>query len=255
MAQESKYAVIVCTLLVGAVLCAQDASQPAQRPNEAQGVQFQWPQVQGPQNLALVLDCSARAERRFESLRRAAVESVKHLTETDVVSVVVYDDHASVLVPAQTAKNLEAVIAKLEALKPRGDAALFAGLSAAAEELRKNRDDKFTNRMFVLNASPGNVGPHSEGELWNYVDALAKENIRVLFAGMMRRGGPGVEGRPGGFRGRFGNGRSGGFGTRGFGPPRMRLPRRQSEDNNGDNSSPVNEDKISNRPATQPPSQ
>ena len=99
------------------------------------------------------------------------------------------------------------------------------------QELRKNKDGKFTNRMFVLNASLGNVGPHSEGELWDFVDALAKENMRVFFTGMMRRGGPGGEGRSGGFRGR---GWPGAFGARGFGPNRMRIPRRQPEAKEGE---------------------
>ena len=223
---------IACVLLVGAALCAQDASQTNSPPQNVQQVpQFQWPQFQGPQNLAIVIDCSAAAERRFDFLRRAAVESLRRLADTDIVSVVVYSDHASVLAPAQAAKNREELIEKLETLKPRGEAALFAGISAAAEELRKNKDGKFTNRMFVLNASLGNVGPHSEGELWDFVDALAKENMRVFFAGMMRRGGPGGEGRSGGFRGR---GWPGGFGARGFGPNRMRIPRRQPEAKEGE---------------------
>lgn len=220
---------IACVLLVGAALCAQDASQTNSPPQNVQQVpQFQWPQFQGPQNLAIVIDCSAAAERRFDFLRRAAVESLRRLADTDIVSVVVYSDHASVLAPAQAAKNREVLIERLNTLKPRGEAALFAGISAAAEELRKNKDGKFTNRMFVLNATSGTVGPHRELELWDIADALAKENMRVFFAGMKRRGGPGGEGRPGGFRGR---GRPGGFGARGFGPYRMRIPRRQPEAN------------------------
>ena len=231
MAKINRSVMIVFALLVGAALCAQDASQTNSPPQTAQGPQFPWPQFQGPQNLAIVIDCSARAERRFEFLRRAAVESLRRLADTDIVSVVVYNDHASVLVPAQQAKNRAEIMECIQELKPRGDAALFAGISAAAEELRKNKDGKFTNRMFVLNASLGNVGPHSEGELWDFVDALAKENMRVFFAGMMRRGGPGGEGRSGGFRGREW---PGGFGARGFGPNRMRIPRRQPEAKEGE---------------------
>ncbi|MBR6732761.1 MAG: VWA domain-containing protein [Kiritimatiellae bacterium] len=231
MAKINRSAMIVCAFLVGTALCAQDASQTNSLPQTAPGPQFPWPQFQGPQNLAIVIDCSARAERRFEFLRRVAVESLRRLADTDIVSVVVYNDHASVLVPAQEAKNRAEIMENIQELKPRGDAALFAGISAAAEELRKNKDGKFTNRIFVLNASLGNVGPHSEGEMWDFADALAKENMRVFFAGMMRRGRPGGEGRSGGFRGR---GRPGGFGVRGFGPNRMRIPRRQSEVREGE---------------------
>lgn len=227
----NKYVMIVSALLAGVAPCAQDASQTNSAPRDAKRPQFQWPQFSGPQNFAIVLDCSSMAERRFDALRRVAAEGVRRLAETDIVSVVVYGDHASVLVPAQPATNREAVVERLAALKPRGEAALFAGLSAAAEELRKNKDGKFTSRMLVLNASSGNVGPHGEGVLWDFADALAKENMRVFFAGMMRRGGYGGEGRPGGFRGR---GWPGGFGPRGFGPHRMRIPRRQTDTTAGE---------------------
>ena len=48
---------IACVLLVGAALCAQDASQTNSPPQNVQQVpQFQWPQFQGPQNLAICRD-------------------------------------------------------------------------------------------------------------------------------------------------------------------------------------------------------
>lgn len=215
----SRFVVIVGALLAGVVSHVQGAFEAGSGAIGLHGLQ-----AHEPQNLAIVLDCSARAGQRFAFLRRAAVECIRGLALDDIVSVVAYGDYASVLVPAQPVGSREAVIARIESLRPKGEAALFAGMSAAAEELRKNGSGRFKNRMFVLNASSGNVGPHSEGDLRRFVDALAKEGVRVFFAGAARRGEAAGEGRPCGFRGRFSGVRPGGFGSRGFGLRRMRFP-------------------------------
>ena len=148
-----------------------------------------------PLNLALVLNCSQGAEKWSTIMRKGAVEMVKNLRPTDWVSVVVLcDDRASVAVPAQPATNKTEVVRKIESLKTKGEAALFAGISMAASEIRRTTDEKHVNRVVVLGRSYGTVGPDSDRDLLTLSIALAKENIRVWMPGRMLRRGMGSEG-------------------------------------------------------------
>ena len=148
-----------------------------------------------PLNLALVLNCSQGAEKWSTIMRKGAVEMVKNLRPTDWVSVVVLcDDRASVAVPAQPATNKTEVVRKIESLKTKGEAALFAGISMAASEIRRTTDEKHVNRVVVLGGSYGTVGPDSDRALLTLSIALAKENIRVWMPGRMLRRGMGSEG-------------------------------------------------------------
>ncbi len=148
-----------------------------------------------PLNLALVLNCSQGAEKWFTIMRKGAVEMVKNLRPTDCVSVVVLcDDRASVAVPAQPATNKTEVVRKIESFKTKGEAALFAGISMAASEIRRTTDEKHVNRVVVLGGSYGTVGPDSDRDLLTLSIALAKENIRVWMPGRMLRRGMGSEG-------------------------------------------------------------
>ena len=153
----------------------------------------------GPRNVSFVIDCSAQQAARFERMREFAIEAVRHLAPTDIVSVVAFDGTATVVVPAQEAGDGEAVIAKIKELKSSGDSALFAGISAAAEEVRKNTDKNFANDVVVFGGFGANVGPTGVEELKTLRESLAKEKIRVFPPfGMFRGPDGGPNGGPNG---------------------------------------------------------
>lgn len=228
----NKLRLIALAGFLGIALAAQDAA-PVQGAHERES-RSSWIRslmtVPGPQNVALVLDCSAGiGNRRFEFIRRSAIEGVKHLKDTDLVSIVGYGSNAFVVAPSQPAKDKEALVKKIKALKPEGEAALFAGISAAAEEIRRNKDRKFVNRVVVLGSAFGTVGPSSVAEIDTLTEALAKEDIHVFLPGrgMVMRSGSNSEGPWGGRPGEGGGPRprEGGWrmwrgGPRGEGEPR-----------------------------------
>lgn len=137
----------------------------------------------GPRNLSIVIDCSAQPKQKFNMMRKFAVNTIKRLSTNDIVSVIVYDGNASVLVPAQAANDKDAIIAKIMELVPKGDAALFAAVSAGASEVRKNLDKNFNNDVMVFGSSVGNIGPSSDEELKTLSDSLGKEKIDLSFGG------------------------------------------------------------------------
>ena len=119
----NKLKLIALAGFLGIALAAQDAA-PVQgaREREPRSWIRSLMTVPGPQNVALVLDCSAGfGNRRFEFIRRSAIEGVKHLKDTDLVSIVGYGSNAFVVSPSQPAKDKEALVKKIKALKPEGD--------------------------------------------------------------------------------------------------------------------------------------
>lgn len=146
-----------------------------------------------PRNLSIVIDCSAQSGHRFEMTRKFAVNTIKRMSTNEIVSVIVYDGNASVLVPAQAVVDKEAIISKIMALTPKGDAALFAAVSAGAAEVRKNLDKNLKNDILVFGSGVGNIGPSSDGELKTLSDSLGKEKIDLSFGGapnFRRKDGP-----------------------------------------------------------------
>ena len=179
-------ALALCGLLA-VVAVAQDA--PAPEGERSSNERVAWVrgllEVSGPQHLALVLDGSQLTRgRRAQFIRSAAIECVKLLRETDVVSVVVYRSSPELLVPMQVARDKDAIIRKIQSIEPSGETALFAGIARAAEEVRQYKAVGRQDRILVLGGVLGNVGPQSADEIGILVSALAKEGISTYLPGM-----------------------------------------------------------------------
>jgi Ca-activated chloride channel homolog len=138
-----------------------------------------------PANVTIVIDKSGSMQGdKIEQARKAAVEAVDRLRDSDIISIVTYDSSVNVIVPATKASDRQAIKAKIREIKPGGNTALFAGVSKGAAEVRKFKDDNRVNRVILLSDGLANVGPSSPGDLEELGASLVKEGISVSTLGL-----------------------------------------------------------------------
>lgn len=111
-----------------------------------------------PMNLCFVLDHSgsmAGAER-IDRVKSSLKAFVGKLRPTDIVSLVIFDDVSTLIIPAQQVGGDRNFILKSIALvEADGGTQIANGLSAGYKELMKNYDAKRTNRLILLSDGYG----------------------------------------------------------------------------------------------------
>ncbi len=138
-----------------------------------------------PVNVAIVIDTSgSMSGRKIDQARKAAIAAINRLRSSDIVSVVLYNSSAQVLVPATKATDRAEIINKIASISADGSTALFAGVSKGAAEVRKFLDDESVNRVILLSDGIANVGPKSPRELERLGVSLVKEGISVSTLGL-----------------------------------------------------------------------
>ncbi len=138
-----------------------------------------------PANVALVLDESgSMTGEKLEEAKEAALLAVDLLNEEDILSIVSYDSHVRVLVPATRVADKSDIRRAIRAMKAGGQTALFAGVSKGAREIRKFIDKERVNRIILLSDGQANVGPSTATELGELGMSLGKEGISVTTIGL-----------------------------------------------------------------------
>lgn len=138
-----------------------------------------------PVNVALVIDRSgSMSGEKIQKAKEAATQAVDRLGSNDILSVIAYDDDVDVLWPASKVTDKAAIHAAIERLTPRNSTALFAGVSKAAQEVRKFLDRNRVNRVILLSDGLANVGPSSPSELADLGASLIKDGISVTTLGL-----------------------------------------------------------------------
>lgn len=138
-----------------------------------------------PANVAIVLDKSgSMAGLKIEQAKEAAILAIQRLNDNDIVSIVTYDTVVDVVVPATKAENKQRIAQKIREIRSNGNTALFAGVSKAAQEVRKFISRNKVNRVILLSDGLANVGPQSPSELGELGSSLGKEGISVTTIGL-----------------------------------------------------------------------
>ncbi len=138
-----------------------------------------------PVNVAIVLDRSGSMQgEKLAHARRAAIMAVERLDKADIVSVIAYDSHVKVIVPATKAREKYAICRAIEQLEAGSNTALFAGVSKGAAEVRKFLDRERVNRIILLSDGLANEGPSTPNELGELGASLKKEGISVTTLGL-----------------------------------------------------------------------
>jgi Ca-activated chloride channel family protein len=135
-----------------------------------------------PVNFCMVLDRSGSMDGpKMDNLKRAMVEVIETLRPEDIVSVVVFDETADVIVPSQAVTDKAALNNRVEALRVQGGTAMSTGLELGAAELRKNLAPDRISHLLLL----------TDGQTWGDEDrcrAIAQElgqaGVRITALGL-----------------------------------------------------------------------
>jgi Ca-activated chloride channel family protein len=138
-----------------------------------------------PVNVAFVIDRSgSMTGERIAQARGAAVMAIKRLDDKDIASVEIFDDKVDVPVPAQKVADHNHFIDRILQVTARGNTAIYAGVNAGADEVRKHKDPQRLNRVVLLSDGLANVGPSRPGDFAELGKRLLAEGISVSTIGL-----------------------------------------------------------------------
>jgi len=143
-------------------------------------------QYRVPLNVAVVLDKSGsmNSQDKIQNAKRSAIEIVERLDERDILSVVVYDSYAQVLIPAQGVQNKTQLIALIDQISANGSTAMYAGINLGTQQLRRHASSEYLNRIILLSDGLANVGPQSVGELSHLAQMLQQQGFSISTVGV-----------------------------------------------------------------------
>lgn len=123
--------------LLAEIFPAPDVVQPAKSTNSL--------------NLTLVLDQSnSMAGSRMERVRIAAQKIISEMTENDYISIVVFNDRASVIIPATAVKDKASLQARVSMVNARGGTEIYQGLEAGVQQNRVHASNRTVNSVVLL---------------------------------------------------------------------------------------------------------
>jgi len=138
-----------------------------------------------PLNLAVVLDKSgSMTGAKLEKTKQAAMQLVDRLAPNDIFSLVIFSDHAEVLVSAQKVEDKDALKEKIQSIRADGSTALYSGVKLGADQIEEYLSSKRINRVILLSDGLANVGPSSPRELRRLGSQLAERGISVTTIGV-----------------------------------------------------------------------
>lgn len=112
-----------------------------------------------PSNLCLLVDRSGSMQGgRMEMAKEALKAFVGGLSSQDIVSLVVFDHVAEVVVPATQVGNKQELLWAIDLLSTRGSTNMAAGVDVACQQLMQHFSATQTNRVIILTDAQINTG-------------------------------------------------------------------------------------------------
>ncbi|MEM1309525.1 MAG: VWA domain-containing protein, partial [Cyanobacteria bacterium P01_H01_bin.153] len=129
-----------------------DSQQPASQRQLAVSIQVTASTGVGhaPLNLGLILDHSGSMHGPpLMMVKEAAGKLVDQLSDKDLLSIVVFDHQAKVLLPLQSVSDRDAIKRKIGMLKPSGGTAIDEGMKLGIEAAAQGKQGK-VSQIFLL---------------------------------------------------------------------------------------------------------
>ena len=112
-----------------------------------------------PLNLALVIDHSgSMSGDRIENVKKALLAFVGKLRETDLVSIIGFNQEASVLLAPTKRANLDQIHQVIETISAGGSTNMHAGLILGYQQAIEHFDERKSNRVILLTDGIANTG-------------------------------------------------------------------------------------------------
>lgn len=104
-----------------------------------------------PLNVCLVLDTSTSMNgARLGQVVKAANQFVHQITAYDIVSVVAFNDRASLVIPAEKGQDTKRLISRISTLQTGGGTEIYQGLSAGLKEVQRNLRPTSINHIVLI---------------------------------------------------------------------------------------------------------
>ncbi len=102
-------------------------------------------------NLALLVDIStSMSGSRLDAVKRILGELLQYLDKNDVISLVVFSDRAKIIIPAKRVYEVGDISAVISGLEAVGGTEILAGLTAAVDEILKNKVEDYLHEVILL---------------------------------------------------------------------------------------------------------
>ena len=139
-----------------------------------------------PINTSIVIDRSGSmaGDQKLEKVKRALLKFVEGLRSEDWVSIVIYDNEASVILPAQKVKEIPHIKMLVQGLSPGGSTNLHDGLMLGYKEVMKHFNPKISNRVILLTDGIANEGVTNPEEIVKNSGIYNKKGIDVSTIGV-----------------------------------------------------------------------
>jgi Ca-activated chloride channel family protein len=139
------------------------------------------PSVRLPLNFSLVLDRSgSMSGPKIKQLREAVRTMIDRLEPTDTVSVIVFNAHTDVLIPATTPHNKPALAERVGKLEAGGGTTMAPAMGAGLAEIAKNLSPSVASRLIVL--TDGQTT--GEGACRDQADRVAAAGVPLIALGL-----------------------------------------------------------------------
>lgn len=133
-------------------------------------------------NLTLVLDHSNSMNGvRLEKVKTAAHQIIDSLNPADIISVVIFNDRAQVLIPATPVKDKMMLKARITLMDASGGTEIYHGLSTGVEQNRLYASPKMVNHVILL--TDGRTFGDEE-QSFALADKAAKDGITISAMGL-----------------------------------------------------------------------
>lgn len=136
-------------------------------------------------NLGLSLDRSgSMMGEPMMRAKEAAMGLVKTLRPTDLVSGVAFDNLLDVIIPAQLARNPEALAHRFEGIEARGGTNLFGGFLEASHQVKEGLDPQRLSRVILLSDGQTNQGLVDPDLIAHQVERWHKMGVTTTTVGL-----------------------------------------------------------------------
>ncbi|MFQ3568052.1 MAG: VWA domain-containing protein [Aggregatilineales bacterium] len=133
-------------------------------------------------NLTLVLDHSNSMNgTRLDKVKIATHQVIDQLSDDDIFSVVAFNDHAEVIIPATTVHDRAALKARISMMIAAGGTEIFKGLAAGVEQNRQFLAPRLVNHIVLL--TDGNTYG-DQARCLELAQEVAKQGISISAMGL-----------------------------------------------------------------------
>lgn len=104
-----------------------------------------------PLNICLVLDTStSMSGARLSAVQNTAIEIIKTLRPSDILSVVTFNDKAEVIISASRNQSINKLQAQISMISTAGGTEIGKGLEAGFQEISRNLRQNYSNHIILI---------------------------------------------------------------------------------------------------------